>query len=421
MQRTHAWGITAALALAITAGEAHAQSAHHELVAQGHESAPSMSADRADGATLIATVRSTPAGPKLTFERKNPDGTIRWTHPTPHAGFARHVVALRDGAWLVVAQAELGVASPDQSGFVTVFEDDGRVRWTIAPRGPWTSFEPAVAPNGRIFVHGMFFRGSIQLPGAPRWSSRRRFTGFLAELDAQSGDARWAHTTVTGDEGAQLAVTTDSTLVVSTHRARKRAGQQLVIDTFSDAGAPLAHRTIALQGSSYPRAIRPLANGAFAIVTSTEATGTDPAMRLGLFARNNAEPIWVALPNHAMLVATHDAAAPLEVLAPGAYAGAYEEHRALVRGARVITIDPSRAERTREQWIGTGRSIALGSLHASRAHSLNISLADRDAAQRFTVHCARAESLATQTDPGAYTLHAHRATLASAAAQPLML
>ncbi len=79
---------------------------------------------RADGATLIVTVRSTPAGPELTFERKNPDGTIRWTH----AGFARHVVALRDGAWLVVAQAELGVASPDQSGFVTVFEDDGRVR-----------------------------------------------------------------------------------------------------------------------------------------------------------------------------------------------------------------------------------------------------------------------------------------------------
>lgn len=400
--------------LSTMSASSFAQSAHRESLPAYHERLPSIAVDRADGAWMLGTMRATPSGTRVVFDRKNADGTSRWTHATPYDGHVLSVAPMRDGSWLVTGQYNTGNANSTTTGFVIALEDDGRVRWQLTPDAHWVGITPAIASDGRVFVGGLFFRGALQLPGGPRWTSRRRFTHFVAELDAQRGQVRWARLVTGGDEGSYITVTPSNTIVVATHQARKPSGQNLLIQSFSDTGAPLVRRSIAMPGSTYPHAIRALSNGSIAVLTSTEATGTDPTMRLGLLSSVSAEPTWTTLPNTARLVQTQSANAPLEVLVTGAHAGIYDDHLALTQGAQLLTLDPSNAATTREQWLGLSRSIAVSSLSATHGAHAMIALAERDGGDRFTLHVGAPDALITRTNPGRYTLEAHRAAIARA-------
>lgn len=373
-----------------------------------------MGVDRADGAALIGVARSTPAGVRIVFDRRNPDGTSRWTHVAAHDGHVLSVASMRDGSWLVTGQFNTGLVDATTSGFVMVLEDDGRVRWQLAPSTQWVGLTPALSSDGRIFVSGMFFRGALQMPGGPRWTSRRRFTTFVGELDAQRGQLAWSRLVEGGAEGTYITVTSNNTIVLASHRARASSGQDLLLQSFNERGSPLARRTIAMPAMTYPQAIRTLSNGSFAVVTSTDGTGTDPTVRLGLFTTIDANPTWTTLAASSRLVAAASASAPLEVLVLGAHAGIYDGHIPLAQGARVLSLDPSTGATTREQWIASPRSIAAGSLAASHGQRTLVALAERDPSGRFSLEIGAVESMTSRTNPGQYTLDAHRAALARA-------
>ncbi|HJL18057.1 MAG TPA: hypothetical protein RMH99_20505 [Sandaracinaceae bacterium LLY-WYZ-13_1] len=261
----------------------------HDTVATALPGGDTLAAVHFDADVLVAgrRVRSLDTGRTVALVRLDRHGRARWIRRfaeeagrgRPHLRGIERIEALPDGGAIV--GGTFGDGGLDQ-GVLARVGPDGRTVWRLAPRRAtdYSRFVPALSRRGTVVLLGRFFRGHFQLPGAPAWRTRRRFSTFLAEVDLSDGAVRWARRI--GGEGRHLEVAPDGTLVVAGQFQRAlRVGRSTLRATGGERGAfaarfdpdgePLDAVGYATEAEDDAHGVVPLTGGGLAMLVSSGA------------------------------------------------------------------------------------------------------------------------------------------------------
>ncbi|MGE0785943.1 MAG: hypothetical protein AB7S26_09665 [Sandaracinaceae bacterium] len=194
----------------------------------------------------------------------------------PHLRIIERVIGLADGGAIIAGT--FGDGGLDQ-GVLLRIAPDGRTTWEVHPteHSDYSWFTAELTRMGTVVVLGSFFRGHFALPGSPSWSSRQRFTTFLAEVGIADGAVRWAER-VNG-EGRHIAVDANGGIYVAgTFRGRLRNGDSVLqgdrsddtfVARFGPDGAAIDAVQVATPSDDTARGLAVLADGTYAVLTSS--------------------------------------------------------------------------------------------------------------------------------------------------------
>ncbi len=367
-------------------GDALVSASAHDTVADHAPAGGTIAAVHFDSDVVIGglRVRSLGAGRSVALASMDASGRVRWIRRfAEEAGPGRpswrvisRVVALADGGAVFGGSYGDGDASLGQGALARV-DARGRTLWELHPRvtSDYSRFVPAPSGRGTVVVLGNFFRGDFQLPGGEAWTSRQRFTSFLAEIDLRDGSVRWARR-VPG-EGRQIEIATDGTIYVAGQFQRHlRVGsttlrgvgdRDVFVAHFDAEGAPLGAVAYGTPAEDHPRGVSLSPGGALSLLVSSRVSGADRFTLLG-FDERGERTLAQPLGPRAVLVRS-DRPGPTLLALPGPV------RRVRLRGTSYDVVDHielvrfsaqgGRVSRTAVRFPGVG--LLVRSLHARSA------------------------------------------------------
>jgi len=284
-------------------GSALVSASAHDTVADINASGGTIAAVHFDSDVFIGgeRVRSLGAGRSVALANLDSSGRVSWVrHFAEEAGpgqpswsVINRVHALSDGGAVFAGSRSDGDASLGQ-GAVARVDGRGRTLWELHPSAvsDYSRFVPAITQRGTVVLLGNFFRGTFQLPGAEAWTSRQRFTSFLAEVDLRDGSIRWAHR-IPG-EGRQLEIAADGSIYVAGQFQRRlRVGpstlqgvgdRDVFVAHFDPDGGPIDALMHGTAAEDHPRGISLAPGGALSLLVSSRVNGADRFSLLGFDA-----------------------------------------------------------------------------------------------------------------------------------------